>query len=181
MPWDDEQVREQVGRIESMLSVLGSRPDAATRQAMEAVEGLVALYGDCLDRIMRCVEESGHSEVTEALAADELVSHLLLVHDLHPVDTGTRVQRVLDEVRHSIGSHGGDVQLVDVADGVVRVRIEVRGCPSTAEKLRLAVEEAVGEEAPEVERVEAEGSTPEATTVIPVEALFSGGRVAEAG
>ncbi|MDR7300047.1 NifU family protein [Haloactinomyces albus] len=182
MPWDNEQAREQVRRVESALSALESQPEAITgARAVEAVETLVAVYGDCLARVMQCIEESGHGEVTEALATDELVSHLLLVHDLHPVDTETRVQQALEEVRHSLGSHGGEIHLAEVADGVVRVRIEVQGCPSTVEKLRLAVEEAIAKAAPDIERVEAEEATSETAAVIPVEALFSGGRVAETG
>ena len=42
-----------------------------------------------------------------AVAGDELLGHLLLLHDLHPVDVGTRVASALEEVRPYLGSHGG--------------------------------------------------------------------------
>ena len=43
----------------------------------------------------------------DALAADELVSGLLLVHGLHPYDVTTRVARALDSVRPYLGSSRG--------------------------------------------------------------------------
>jgi len=90
---------------------------------------------------------------------DELVSHLLLVHDLHPVDVETRIRQALDGVRPYLGSHGGDVELLGVEDGVARVRLcgTCDGCPSSAVTLQNAIEAAILKAAPDVERIEAEG------------------------
>jgi Fe-S cluster biogenesis protein NfuA len=91
--------------------------------------------------------------------SDELVSHLLLVHGLHPEDVETRVAQALEEVRPYLGSHGGDVELLGVADGIARVRLvgTCDGCPSSTATLRYAIEEAVAKAAPELDGVEAEG------------------------
>ena len=60
----------------------------------------------------------------------------------------------LDEVRPYLASHGGDVELLGVEDGVVRLRLEgsCNGCPSSAMTLKLAIEEAIARAAPDVER-----------------------------
>jgi Fe-S cluster biogenesis protein NfuA len=141
---DDAEVRERVARVEGLLERIADDP-----QATEAVQAIVELYGEALSRFLAGVDP----------ASDELLSHLLLVHDLHPVDVETRVRRALDEVRPYLGSHGGDVELLGVADGVAHLRLggTCNGCPSSTVTLRNAIEEAVMRAAPDLERIEAEG------------------------
>lgn len=150
---DDLDARERVGRIEALLAEVEGLDEPARSLAMETVQALLELYGDGLRRLV----EGG--AVGESLAGDELISHLLLVHDLHPVSLETRVQRALDEVRPYLGSHGGDVELLGVQEGVVRLRLagSCDGCPSSAATLRLAIEDAIRKAAPDIEGVEAEG------------------------
>jgi Fe-S cluster biogenesis protein NfuA len=141
---DDREARELVARIESLLQAIDGDP-----KAVEAVQALVELYGEALSRLL-----AGASPTD-----DELLSHLLLVHDLHPVDVETRVRRALEDVRPYLDSHGGDVELLGVDDGVAHLRLEgtCNGCPSSAVTLRNAIEEAVMQAAPELERIEADG------------------------
>jgi Fe-S cluster biogenesis protein NfuA/nitrite reductase/ring-hydroxylating ferredoxin subunit len=96
-----------------------------------------------------------------AMADDELVAHLLLLHDLHPVPAETRVREALEGVRPYLESHGGDVELVAVEDGVARLRLQgsCSGCPSSTMTLKLAIEDAIYKAAPDVSNVEAEGVT----------------------
>jgi Fe-S cluster biogenesis protein NfuA len=142
---NDTEVRERVERVEELLGGIDGNP-----AAVEAVAGVVELYGEAMRRI---VAQGGVD------TGDELVSHLLLVHGLHPDDVESRVAQALDEVRPYLGSHGGDVELLGVADGVARVRLvgTCDGCPSSAATLRNAIEEAVARAAPELDGVEAEG------------------------
>ena len=72
-----------------------------------------------------------NDEVLAALAADELVANLLIVHGLHPYGVDLRVEQALESVRPYLGSHGGDVELLEVTDaGVVRLRLlgSCNGC-----------------------------------------------------
>ena len=111
---------------------------------------------------MEVIAEGEERErIFEALAADELVSHLLLLHGLHPLDVETRVVRALEEVRPYLQSHGGNVELLGIEGGVARVRMQgsCDGCPSSAVTLKLAIEEAVQKAAPDLEGIEAEGVT----------------------
>jgi Fe-S cluster biogenesis protein NfuA/nitrite reductase/ring-hydroxylating ferredoxin subunit len=95
------------------------------------------------------------------------------VHGLHPDDVATRVARALDGVRPYLASHGGDVELVDISDGVVRLRLtgSCDGCSSSAATLELAVEGAVHDAAPEVTGIEVE--QPSAASVIPLSSLWA--------
>jgi Fe-S cluster biogenesis protein NfuA len=141
---NDAEVRERIVRLEELLGAVEG--DAV---ASEAVAALVEVYGEALRRFLAGADP----------AADELLSHLLLVHDLHPVDVETRVTRALEEVRPYLESHGGDVELLEIADGVVRLRLQgtCNGCPSSSATLRHAIEEAIERAAPEVVAVEADG------------------------
>jgi Fe-S cluster biogenesis protein NfuA len=145
----DTEVREQVALVESLLEAVEDEP-----RALAAVQAVIELYGEGLRRIVAAVG------VPPELTGDELVSHLLLVHDLHPVDVQTRVAQALEDVRPYLGSHGGDVELLTVEDGVARLRLNgtCDGCPSSAVTLQHSIETAILRAAPELERVEADGA-----------------------
>ncbi len=68
-----------------------------------------------------------------------------------------KVESVLEKVRIAIQMDGGDVELVDVDGGVVRVRMlgACGGCPFSQMTLQMGIEQALREEIPELERVEA--------------------------
>jgi Fe-S cluster biogenesis protein NfuA/nitrite reductase/ring-hydroxylating ferredoxin subunit len=162
----DADARERVGRIEALLDRVDALPDPAARDtATEAVEALVELYGEGLARLVGHVAERDDGRLAAALAEDELVSHLLLLHGLHPVPLEARVRGALDEVRPYLASHGGGVELLGVEEGVVRLRMEgsCDGCPSSAATLALAIEDAVHKAAPDVVGIEADGAVAPAT------------------
>src|SRR5919112_1639718 len=157
---DDQELRERVGRIETLLVEIESfeDPEARARTA-EMVQALLELYGEGLGRIVEIVGRLGSQDLKDELLADELITHLLILHGLHPGDVETRVIGALDEVRPYLESHGGNVQFLGIGAGVARVRLEgsCDGCPSSTMTLKLAIEEAVQKAAPELEGVEAEG------------------------
>jgi Fe-S cluster biogenesis protein NfuA len=160
----DAEARDRVAKLEALLEGLELLDAPARERATEAVQALVELYGAGLERIVEEVAERDRDgELAEALAADELVSHLLLLHDLHPVPLEARVAGALEEVRPYLESHGGDVELLGLDDGVVHLRMEgsCSGCPSSTVTLKLAIEEAIYKAAPEVTAIEAEGANAE--------------------
>jgi Fe-S cluster biogenesis protein NfuA/nitrite reductase/ring-hydroxylating ferredoxin subunit len=164
-------------RISSLLDALGSGGPVARERAEELVRQVTDLYGAGLERILQLLDGEGalHSTTLSALSSDQLVSGLLLIHGLHPVDLPTRVAGALDAVRPYLGSHGGDVELLGInEDGVVRLRLlgSCQGCPSSSVTLKLAVEDAIETAAPEVTAIEVEEAAPAAApALIPVAAL----------
>jgi Fe-S cluster biogenesis protein NfuA/nitrite reductase/ring-hydroxylating ferredoxin subunit len=147
--------------METLLEEIETLADPNARsKAAEVLGVLLELYGEGLARMMEMVAEGEDRERTfEAFAEDELVSHLLLLHGLHPLDVETRVVRALEEVRPYLQSHGGNVELLGVEEGVARLRMEgsCKGCPSSTMTLKLAIEEAIQKSAPDLEGIEAEG------------------------
>jgi hypothetical protein len=160
MPWDDEHARRQVVMAEELLAGLDALPDsAAAARAAETVETLVGLYGQCLARVVDQLAKDG--DTLRRLAADELVGHLLLVHDLHPDPVETRVRAALE------GLPGG-AELLELSGASVRVGVG-GGCGSAGAE--EAVREAVAARAPEIENVEVVTGN-RAEPLIPVDALF---------
>lgn len=66
------------------------------------------------------------------------------------------VQKVLNKIRPALQADGGDVELVDVEDGVVKVRLTgaCGGCPMATMTLKGGIEAALKQEIPSVIRVE---------------------------
>jgi Fe-S cluster biogenesis protein NfuA len=67
-----------------------------------------------------------------------------------------RVQEILDKLRPYIQRDGGDVELVEIEEGIVRVRLlgACGSCPSSTITLKAGIERALMEEIPEVREVE---------------------------
>ena len=88
-----------------------------------------------------------------------MVASLLLIHDLYPVALEERVVEALDSVRPYMESHGGDVELLGVEDGVAQLRLEgsCNGCAASSATLELAIKKALDETAPDLLGIEVEG------------------------
>lgn len=157
---DGANLRTVGARVEALLDELGSGPDPAIRgRAEELVGSLVQLYGEALARAVEVIRAAEGERLLVRLAEDELVAGLLILHGLHPLSTEARIERALESVRPYLGSHGGNVQLVALRDGVARLRLEgsCHGCPSSQVTMKLAVERAIDDAAPEVVGIEVEG------------------------
>jgi Fe-S cluster biogenesis protein NfuA/nitrite reductase/ring-hydroxylating ferredoxin subunit len=152
---------DRVARVEGLLERLEALPDPSARETATQVLGaLLDLYGEGLGRIVDAVAERDDGTLAEALAQDELVAHLLLLHGLHPAPVEERVRGALQGVLPYLESHGGNVELLGVEEGVVHLRLEgsCSGCPSSSMTLKLAIEDAIFKAAPDVEEVRAEGA-----------------------
>lgn len=172
---DDAQWRTAGDRIQTLLDASSSGGAAAQERAEQLVREVSDLYGAALERMM-AVASAADPGLASKFAADDLVASLLLVHGLHPYDVERRVSDALDSVRPYLGSHGGDVSLLEVADGVVRLQFQgsCKSCPSSSVTLELAVEDAVRAAAPEIEAIEVVATDKDPSSgTIPAESLLT--------
>lgn len=162
-------VREASERIETLLDELTQgAPPAVMQRVEELLADVMALYGAGLERVMETVGP----DLVRRLADDELVGNLLVLHDLHPDDVDTRVQRALDQVRPYLGSHAGGVSLSKVDEaGVVHLKLEgsCDGCPSSALTVASAIEDAIAMAAPDVVSIETEGVVDSGPTLLQIQ------------
>jgi Fe-S cluster biogenesis protein NfuA/nitrite reductase/ring-hydroxylating ferredoxin subunit len=163
---DQRKLRELGARIEPLLEEVRSMASPPVWERVEeVVRSVVQLYGEGLKRIddIAAADGAAGERLRAQLAADDLVSSLLILHGLHPKDFETRVHEALERVRPYLGSHGGDVEIIEtnVDSGLVRLRMKgsCDGCPSSLLTVKLAVEGAIRESAPEASKIEVEGIT----------------------
>jgi Fe-S cluster biogenesis protein NfuA len=149
-------------KVEELIRKIEGLPDPEARAAaVELMQSLMDFHGAGLERLMEIISEEGEAgyRIFDRVARDELVGNLLLLYGLHPVPLETRVLQALDKVRPYLDSHGGNVELLGVEAGVVRLRLQgsCKTCPSSSMTLKLAIEEAIYQAAPDVAAIEAEG------------------------
>ena len=166
---EQPSVRDASERIETLLDELGQGASPSVMQRVEELlNNVLALYGAGLERVLATVGP----DLVRRLADDEIVGNLLVLHDLHPDDVDTRVQRALDQVRPYLGSHAGGVTLSKVdEDGVVHLQLEgsCDGCPSSALTVAGAIEDAIAMLAPDVVAVETEGVVPRGPALLQIQ------------
>ncbi len=157
--FDGKAFQAELQRLDGLLREAERSTDPAARaHARALVQAVLALHGAALERLVELLEEAGDAgrTILGACGEDEVVSGLLLLHGLHPQDVDARLQQALDRVRPVLRSQGGEVELLEFGDGVVRVRLHAGGRGSSA-AMRRAVEDAVAGLVPEATAVEIEG------------------------
>lgn len=179
-----------IQRVEELTARVEDLPDPAARRAAEdLMSAVIDMYGLGLGRIVEILNENeGAGEVKQQLVDDGVIASLLLIHDLYPVPIEERVTEALDDVRPYMESHGGNVELVSLEDGVVRLRLEgsCDGCPASSSTLELAIKTALEEAAPDLLGIEVEGIEqdlldPVEVTGTPLPVVHAGGSNGSAG
>ena len=158
----DHQHRAE--RIEKLIQEVASFPDAHARAITEElIQTLLDMYGEGLAHILEITahnETSGQNLIGE-FVQDELISSLLLLHGLHPIDIETRIARALLGIRSYLESHGGNVGLIKVENGIAYLRLESsgngNGFSSSAFVLQQAIEDAVYKAVPDLDGIRVEG------------------------
>src|SRR5947209_5155730 len=145
---DEAGPGELLDRVQELTAQLDEYPDGRARQlAQDLLSAVIAMYGDGLHRIIDAIERSREAGATilDELAQDGAVASLLLIHDLYPASLQERVVEALDTVRPYMESHGGNVELIDIEDGVAKLALEgsCNGCAASRATLELAIKQAL--------------------------------------
>jgi Fe-S cluster biogenesis protein NfuA/nitrite reductase/ring-hydroxylating ferredoxin subunit len=155
---------ELLDRVQSLSSAVDELPDPRARElAQDLVGAVIAMYGDGLRRIIEAISASRGAGATilDELAQDGAVASLLLIHDLYPVVLEQRVIEALDTVRPYMESHGGNVELLGIEDGVAKLELQgsCNGCAASHATLELAIKQALDEHCPDLMGLEVIGVT----------------------
>jgi len=161
-----------LGRMEELIHALDETADSPIcRKARELVQIVLKMHADALEHVLDSIHDNALTgqQLIDRLAEDPLISNLLVLHGLHPLDLETRVRHALESVKPRLGLHGGDVDLIGVTpDGVVKLRLEgnCHGCPSSRITLKSSIEEAIYAAAPDITALEVEGAIDRASVCI---------------
>jgi Fe-S cluster biogenesis protein NfuA len=159
---DNKDFQVKVQRIGELVAELENIADAESRASAKAlVQLLLDLHAVGLERTLEIVarnDESGQPTIDD-LGRDPLVSSLLVLYGLHPLDFEGRVAQAVEKVQPRVRKGGGELELLGIEGTAVRLRIQVTGhaCGSTGKTLKAMVEDALYEAAPDMDRLLVEG------------------------
>jgi Fe-S cluster biogenesis protein NfuA len=175
--FEPRKFQEDLKQIEQLIHELEVVADPGVRaRTVELVRLVMEMHSVGIGRMLEIISRTGAAgdDILDRFTRDEMASGMLLLHDLHPVDLPTRVKQALDKVRPMLKSHGGDVELLSLEDGMLQLRLQgsCHGCPSSAMTLKNAIEAALYEAAPDLDGLEVLGVVTEglqASGFIPLE------------
>jgi Fe-S cluster biogenesis protein NfuA/nitrite reductase/ring-hydroxylating ferredoxin subunit len=158
---------EDIGaRVGELVARFEAHPQVEVRDAVfELLEGIDALHRAGVSRLVELLMDSHGESALAELAADPLAAPVLELYDLLPLDERTQVEDALEAVRPYIHSHGGEVEVLGIVDGIVHVQLagSCHGCSGSTVTLRRGVEEALREGYPGFRGIEVHETTPSAS------------------
>ncbi|AFY58501.1 thioredoxin-like protein [Rivularia sp. PCC 7116] len=152
-----KELVEEINRFEAIISEWDESQRCVASGLKRAIEDL---HKEALTRMIKSLKEDSMPALKNAVK-DEVVYGLLVYHELVKPPTATLIERVktaLDEIRPSLQTHSGDVELVGVKESdTVEVKLigTCGNCPSSTLTLSQLVETAIKEYCPEIKYVKA--------------------------
>ena len=150
-----QYVGELVRELENITN-----PEARV-SAKALVQLLLDLHAAGLERVMEVIakDDVAGQRIIDDLGRDSLVSSLLVLYGLHPLDFESRVSQAIEKIQPQVRKGGGELELLSIESGAVRLHLQVTGhaCGSTGKALKTLVEDALYEAAPDMESLLVEG------------------------
>jgi hypothetical protein len=174
----DEAAQDFASRlagVEAWIAEVERSPDPRARETTRAiVRAVLDLHAAGLATILGLLEEAGEAgtALRDRLAADPLVSRLLLLHALHPLPLEVRIKTALEAAAPALRARGGEATLVSLEGSVAVVRLEGMG---DALALRAVLEEVLLDAAPDAELVIDNAVVAVDAGFVPVTRLRAGG------
>lgn len=162
------ELDDLLDHLQEVVERLDDRGADVASDTVELLNGLEALHRHAVGRL---AEGVGRDRLERAAEEEPAVRWLLSTYGV--LDDPALAEQALEEVRPYLHSHGGEVEVLDVRAGVVRVRLtgSCAGCTASAITLQHGVEEALRDHLPgfrglEVEEDAAEPHAPPGPTLL---------------
>ena len=141
------EFHQAVAQLDTLVRTLEREGDERALMLLELVDA---------------VHRPGLTALAEGNTEHPAAQALMAMYGLGDLDDEDLVEEALEQVRPYINSHGGEVELLSVEDGVVRVRMSgaCQGCAASAMTLRRGIEEALRAGYPAFREVVAEEPDP---------------------
>lgn len=149
---DVQRLDVVLDRLEGLLEAVDAMAPADRDLVLELLDGVDDLHRLAL---LRLGQQLSPARVEELRDAHPAIAWLWEAYGVG-LDDRTVAARAIDQIRPYLESHGGDVDVLDVTDGVVTVRLQgaCSGCTASAITLQEGVEEALRSGYPDFERLE---------------------------
>jgi len=155
---DDEALADLtplLDRLESLLASVDAYEEPLRDQVFELLDGVDALHRLAMSRLAEALGGQ-----VEQLRKDPAIRWLFEAYGIG-VDDPDAARRALEPMKPYLQEHGGDVEVIGVSNGVVRVRLAgaCSGCTASAITLREGVEEALRDGMPGFQGIDVEPDT----------------------
>ncbi len=154
--------------IDDLLEKIKDFPDEQREIVSELIKNIDDFNKIALTKLVKLFKsnEQGKKLLVESLKQPEIYA-MFLKYGIIKEDKKVKVAKAIEHIKPYIHSHGGDVELVDIKDNTVIVRLKgsCQGCSQVSFTLQETILEAVKAYVPEIENIELDNSTP-------VEAFF---------
>ncbi len=161
---DDVEFQQRMRKIEDLVNEIEAVADPRVRsRAVELVSLLMELHGAGLAAWSSCSKNPARPAAwSTALRAIRWSPACSCCMACTRSSWKPASLQALDKVRPLLKSHGGNVELLEIDEGMVHLRLKgsCHGCPSSAQTLKNAIEEAIYEFAPDVVELKVEGAAP---------------------
>lgn len=173
-PAGDDEVRQAIASVEAILDELDAAAAAVRERSVEMLTIVSDLHEAGLAQItgVADAELQPPAELGRALARDNLVATVLLIHGLHPEPQRERLRLVVEDLDRRGGAIAS-LRIVDLTADGVHLGIDASS-PNDAHRFRLEVERTLAERLPDLPVASIDGGEApvQTTTVtIPVESL----------
>ena len=149
---DDAEFHGRMQRVEELIEAIQEHGNPVVRaSASEMVRALLDVHRAGLTEMLEQISRQGEpgQAILNGLVQHDLVSRLLLLHGLHPVDLATRVRHALEDIAPLLRVHDADVHLVEANHDAIQLRIRGGG-----DDVHRILEAALLAAAPDVLRIE---------------------------
>jgi hypothetical protein len=178
----ENEIRSQewVDKIEALVREAEGISDPKARTiTVELLRAVLDFHAAGLERMLDLVFESGPAGETsiERIAADDLASSMLLLHNLHPDDLETRVNRAVQKLQEVFFSLGAKLSLIAIEPPTVRLQFDSQRTWSGT-PVKSSIEKSIFQAAPEITTIVLEGfkETPP-NGFVPISDLLAGLRL----
>ncbi len=135
-------------------------------KAANLLQAIDTLHRAPLERLVALIRDANQVELLDSLSKDPMVRQLFLLYDLLPADARTQVETALGSFRDYAHAHGGDIEVQDVEDGAVSLRVSgaCLACSRSTTSLSRAIEATLRREFPDFRSLEIRDLEPVAGT-----------------
>lgn len=162
---DELRYDEILDRVAELIEPLIADGSEVATEVEELVDWLDVFHREGVGRLVEMVRQWRGEIFLEQASLDPVVGELLRTYGLG-VDTDAAaaeraVQAALDEVRPYVHSHGGEIEMTQVLDGVVTLRMSgaCNGCTASDETVSRRVATVLRERWIDFRRVDVEEHT----------------------
>lgn len=120
----EEEFLNNIAQLDALVRELEALPfPEVQNKVMDLLQTIDVLHRNSLHRLAEFMNEHGQAELMEQAANDTMIETLFQLYDLIPLAPQEQVVMVLEDLRPDITALGCMVELLDVTDGIVHLRL----------------------------------------------------------